>query len=856
MTPAEQAFQRFRSHGDARALGAVFDALAPELLLVAAHVAPRGVDAEDLLQSAFLEAIEHAARWDPARPLVPWLIGILVNHVRRERQRLARQVDAARLDPRQAPSPLDVAELKDIGVRIEEALANLPRQYRQALVLRLVHGLTPTQIALALGCPIATVKSRLQRGLERLRRTLPAGVGATLVAITFAERGLAAVRTAVVAKAALTTAAATATATLTLGIAMKKTLVAGTIAVLAVATWIAASGSATPVVATTPPAEPVPIRAAAPPGKRNGIPDAPARQPAVEGGAETAATMTVPLLRGRVIDPSGAGLPDVTIGLARATPDGDYSSYESFRRARSGDPDLNLPPERERRSGNDGSFTFDRDLVEDGAVLAAWSPERGGVLVPVPADLDAEVTLVVADHAALFGRITDEHGLPVAGVYVNIYPNRSGMPVGGIVTDPDGRYRSVPLPPGPYRIGASSPRHEDCMIRVELGIADLRADLEFIPLPVLDLLLVDPSELPITAARIADRCGIEATAIDVVATPQSCARRVDTTSDGRRPVSLAFDPATGRVTGPVTQKDIAFVSLWWRGARLAETELPSLDTEQLVMQLARPVLANLRIRLAFDPHPDRPPTTHVRLERPRFDYASMLQVEAGTTTDNFEAGFAVAASEAPTAWWLIAAADGYVPTEMQFEWPAGNEPLLLDVRLSAASRTLDGVILGADDSPLEAALIHVIAPDGSFVAQRKRVVARSDRTGAFRLESLPARSLRVLVDADDRGVAAIDVPLDADSPLRVHLLPGTPITLVAEREGGSQFRVLDGLGRTLLDDRITGTERFGGPSVMTVPGDAQRAEAYRPGHPRPFMVGSREAGSDRIVLQPLEASDR
>src|SRR5262245_60344626 len=99
MTSLEQQFARFRSSGDANALAAVFDALAPELLLVAAHVAPAATDAEDRVQATFLDAIEKAARWDTARPLLPWLIGILVNHARGLRRRRARELDASRIAP-------------------------------------------------------------------------------------------------------------------------------------------------------------------------------------------------------------------------------------------------------------------------------------------------------------------------------------------------------------------------------------------------------------------------------------------------------------------------------------------------------------------------------------------------------------------------------------------------------------------------------------------------------------------------------------------------------------------------------------------------------------------------------------
>ena len=75
MPTPEQQFARFRDRADGSARAAVFDELAPELLLIAAHVAPAGAEPEDLVQATFVDAIEKAPRWDRDRLLMPWLIG-------------------------------------------------------------------------------------------------------------------------------------------------------------------------------------------------------------------------------------------------------------------------------------------------------------------------------------------------------------------------------------------------------------------------------------------------------------------------------------------------------------------------------------------------------------------------------------------------------------------------------------------------------------------------------------------------------------------------------------------------------------------------------------------------------------
>jgi RNA polymerase sigma factor (sigma-70 family) len=146
----EQDFVRWRERADVHALGCVFDVLAPELLIVAAHVANRSA-AEDLVQAAFLQAITDGARWDSSRPLLPWLVGILTNLALREREKARRVIDPARAPtPAPEPDPRDEAERHEFAQALGSALQGMPLHYRQVLVLRLVHGLVPADGKLVL----------------------------------------------------------------------------------------------------------------------------------------------------------------------------------------------------------------------------------------------------------------------------------------------------------------------------------------------------------------------------------------------------------------------------------------------------------------------------------------------------------------------------------------------------------------------------------------------------------------------------------------------------------------------------------------------------------------------------------
>src|SRR6266545_4654097 len=92
----DDLWRRFRDSGDPRALGAVFDAVSPELFRVALSLAPDAASAEDALQETWLVALRSADRHDAARPVVPWLVGILRRKVHAVRRR-ARRPDELRV---------------------------------------------------------------------------------------------------------------------------------------------------------------------------------------------------------------------------------------------------------------------------------------------------------------------------------------------------------------------------------------------------------------------------------------------------------------------------------------------------------------------------------------------------------------------------------------------------------------------------------------------------------------------------------------------------------------------------------------------------------------------------------------
>ncbi len=215
LTP-EADFCRYRDHTNVEAMGRVFDAVAPRLLIVAAHFSRDAAEAEDLVQTTLVQAMERAEQYEPGRPLLPWLLGILV-HRAKDQLRRARVRRTESLED--APSTFDVetlVESAELREQTAHAVDTLDDPYREVVLLRLLHGLTPTEIAHTLGRAPGTVRVQLQRGLERLRSALPRGVALPAFLIAESGRGWDAVRGEVLGQAsgaALGASVSTATAT-------------------------------------------------------------------------------------------------------------------------------------------------------------------------------------------------------------------------------------------------------------------------------------------------------------------------------------------------------------------------------------------------------------------------------------------------------------------------------------------------------------------------------------------------------------------------------------------------------------------------------------------------------------------
>jgi RNA polymerase sigma-70 factor, ECF subfamily len=135
--------------------------------------------AEDVVQEVFMVLMRDGGNFDPTRgSLSAYLYGIARNHVLRafERERSLVPLETDADESNDAPHENLVAHFDPLGdltrgemvEKLRQAVLALPAHYREALVLCELHELSYADAAVALGCAVGTVRSRLHRARAML----------------------------------------------------------------------------------------------------------------------------------------------------------------------------------------------------------------------------------------------------------------------------------------------------------------------------------------------------------------------------------------------------------------------------------------------------------------------------------------------------------------------------------------------------------------------------------------------------------------------------------------------------------------------------------------------------------------
>ena len=149
-------------------------ALIPALRAFAWSLSHNSAEADDLVQEALIKAWSHRDRFQTGTNLRAWLFTILRNTYYTAVVRRRREIGDE--DGKYAAS-LSTGPTQEwsLAVRsIQSALAELPDEHREALILVGAAGLTYEEAAEVCGCALGTIKSRVNRARARLLKVLDA----------------------------------------------------------------------------------------------------------------------------------------------------------------------------------------------------------------------------------------------------------------------------------------------------------------------------------------------------------------------------------------------------------------------------------------------------------------------------------------------------------------------------------------------------------------------------------------------------------------------------------------------------------------------------------------------------------
>jgi RNA polymerase sigma-70 factor, ECF subfamily len=164
--------------GDREAFALLYRRYRTDVYRFAAHVSGSAAVADDVVQDVFVAVIEDASGYRANRSgVLPWLLGIARNHVRRWRsqrpvQPLPGDETPAGRNLAVRPDPLADISMQRNTTALRRALLELPVRYRETIVLCDLQELSYVDAAHALGCAVGTVRSRLHRGRALLARRL------------------------------------------------------------------------------------------------------------------------------------------------------------------------------------------------------------------------------------------------------------------------------------------------------------------------------------------------------------------------------------------------------------------------------------------------------------------------------------------------------------------------------------------------------------------------------------------------------------------------------------------------------------------------------------------------------------
>jgi len=170
--------------GDRRAFAELVELYKDKLYHLAYRMLNQSHEAEDIVQETFLRVYTNLHRYDETQKFSTWIYRIATNlcidRLRKRKPNYSLDAEMPEgegadwysLLPSDQATPESEVVLSEMQEHIRAAIDTLPEKYKSVVILRYLHDMSLQEIGDVLGMPVTTVKTRVHRGREFLRKKL------------------------------------------------------------------------------------------------------------------------------------------------------------------------------------------------------------------------------------------------------------------------------------------------------------------------------------------------------------------------------------------------------------------------------------------------------------------------------------------------------------------------------------------------------------------------------------------------------------------------------------------------------------------------------------------------------------